>query len=132
MMRSKRQAVAILMLVFLLGLVSGILISAVAERTFASRNWSRSYHKDIDLEELSHRLELSAEQKEALAKILERSRQRFVELRAEFKPKVKAIKEQTRAEILQILNDEQKAEFQQLIQKSSKPSHIPPHAPHER
>lgn len=132
MMRSKRQAVAILMLVFLLGLVSGLLISAVAERTFASRSWSRSYHKDIDLEELSHRLELSAEQKEALAKILERSRQRFVELRAEFKPKVKAIKEQTRAEILQILNDEQKAEFQQLIEKGSKPRHITPHAPHER
>lgn len=122
MMQSKKLAILLLVVVFLLGALTGALLSSLVnhQRVSEAAKGANSYvyhPKENMVEVLSKELELTPPQKERLGNIIGRCREQYSKLHEEYKPKCDVIKNQTRAEIFQILDDAQKAKFQAFIDR---------------
>jgi|LSQX01.1.fsa_nt_gb hypothetical protein len=66
---------------------------------------------------LAQKLELDAEQKEALKAIFEESRDHYWELNREFKPRYEAIRNDSDDKIRAILRGSQKERFEEMLKK---------------
>lgn len=121
-MKSRTSASLILLLVFVLGGVSGAvgywLFHKQAIATAAAKPPGRRGPGDVT-EEMSRTLSLDAAQKEKLTAIITQSRESYRALSVQFRPQYDAIRNQTNQQIREILNEEQKARFEKMIQEMS-------------
>ena len=106
-----------LVLTFALGVVAGVVSDHLYEthlRPSGPRPGARSAPPDI-VEDLGRGLSLNADQKSRLKIIIDQSRERYRTLSIQFRPQYDAIRDETRQEIRQILTEDQKARFEQII-----------------
>ena len=119
-MKSKTNAALLLLGTFLLGAVSGA-VSFSLYRNYVSASTPKinsrpSGPHDI-VEELARGLDMDSAQKEKLGVIISQSRDRYRALSKQFRPQYDVIRDQTRQEIRQILHENQKPRFEELIQE---------------
>ncbi len=120
--KSKAWAIALLGGALLLGAVVGVAVDRMligSEATAAPdgrRGAERDRRRDY-LEWLSAELELDAAQREEVGAIVERHRELTSALWRETKPRFDELKEQLRADIRQTLNDDQRQEYEELLQR---------------
>ena len=118
-MKSRTGAALLLLGVFLLGSITGAvsysLYLANAEASSHKRPERTSPH-DI-VQDLAEGLKLDPEQKEKLKVIIDQSRERFRTISQQVRPQYDAIRQETREQMRQILREDQKAKFEEIIQK---------------
>lgn len=120
-MKSKTNAAFLLLGTFLLGGIAGAAsfslyqshVKATGPKSVAPRHPGSH---DI-VEELARGLEMDAAQKEKLRTIISQSRDKYRALSKQFRPQYDAIRAQTRQEMRQILHENQKARFEQIIEE---------------
>ena len=118
-MKSKTSATLMLILTFLLGIVAGSVgyyLLAAHMMIPGPRSANRSSPHDIAAE-LATGLHLKAEQTEKLKDIIHQSRERYRALSVQFRPQYEALRSETRQQIRQILTEEQKARFEQIVKE---------------
>lgn len=133
-MKSKTVAALILVVTFALGATAGSLgyylfekkAAAVGDRGGNPRNAPRHL-----ADEMAEGLNMDAAQKEQLHDIIGRSRERYRKLSDQFRPQYEAIRKETRQEIRQILREDQKARFEEIITRiDDRHRSGPPRGPH--
>jgi hypothetical protein len=99
--------------IFFLGIGSGVLIANFyTTRVTGSPDASnRPEHAQRDINRFYDYLGLDQPQREQMHKIGEETRQEFQDLRTETQPRFEAIQERSREKIRAILNDEQRAKY---------------------
>jgi hypothetical protein len=106
--RNKWQVRGFALLIFLLGLTSGIM-------TVNAYHWVRARRPPADrFEQLATRLQLNADQKTKVKQIFGDTRQQLQNLRKESEPQVNDIRQQTDQQLQQVLNPDQWKQFQQM------------------
>jgi Spy/CpxP family protein refolding chaperone len=110
------KAKALVFVVFLLGIASGVLIaniysSRVSSAPVPPQRAQRDINKFYDY------LGLNQEQREQMHKIGEETRQKFQDLRKETHPRFEAIQEESRVKIRAVLNDEQRKKYDDFRKK---------------
>jgi hypothetical protein len=108
--------------IFFVGIGTGILISNFyTTRVTGSPDSANSSERDQrrqsaqrDINEFYDYLELNQQQREEMRRIGEETRREFEELRKETQPRYEAIQEASRAKIHVVLNDEQRAKYDQF------------------
>ena len=102
--------------VFFMGIAAGILIAnfytaRVTGSPDASNPPAREQRAQRDVNKFYDYLGLDQKQREEMHKIGEETRREFQDLRHETQPRFEAIQEQSREKIRAILNDEQRAKY---------------------
>jgi DNA anti-recombination protein RmuC len=106
--RNKWQVRGFALLIFLLGLTSGIM-------TVNAYHWVRARRPPADrFEQLATRLQLNADQKTKVKQIFGDTRQQLQNLRKESEPQVNDIRQQTDQKLQQVLSPDQWKQFQQM------------------
>jgi Spy/CpxP family protein refolding chaperone len=105
-----------LVLIFVLGGVTGALISNIAAKKDMARlvDSGRAGFRALTVQRMSEQLALSPDQTKQLAEIMDRSSARVREARLPVFPQVKVALEKTEAEIRAILTPEQLAKFEPI------------------
>ena len=124
MITSKRLAMFLLLAVFALGVATGALVMPLVMPLVAKAISGKALKADpasaakkfSQVDSLAEELRLNAEQKEHLREIVDKSRERYCQLKKEFNPRCDEIRNQTRAAIMQILDGDQKHLFQKHIE----------------
>jgi hypothetical protein len=115
--RTNRKAVALLALVFSLGIGLGAVGHMAAERdVFAARQRNNTRSERKFLNRLSNDLQLSAEQQQQLNAVLADTKARYDAIRQSVNPQYQQIREQSNERIREVLNPEQRAAFDQFLQ----------------
>lgn len=126
-MESKRLAIFLLIAVFFLGMLTGALLLPLLNKQHAGNvptvNASISHEKVSRVEALSQELHLNAGQKEQLRAIVDKSRDRYHQLHEEYSPRCNEIRIETRAAIIQILQEDQKHLFEKHIERLDRARH---------
>lgn len=106
-----------LIVVFIAGVISGVLIdkNLLDKRRHDSRR--RSSTRFPTLEMMANELALSAEQQELIKEIFQNNEERFKQLRRDRDKNLADIRSQLLADIKSVLNEEQKARFEAMIDK---------------
>ena len=115
-MKSRTTATLLLILTFAMGVVAGAVAYYLFDRHVAASQRARATPHD-PVEELSKVLGLKAEQKESLRTIFHNSRDRYRALSQQFRPQYEAVRTETRQQIREILNEDQKALFEQHVKE---------------
>lgn len=97
---------------FLLVFLSGAVVGALAWRYYALHSVRADDHRRQYIEEMRSRLHLRDDQLTQLNGILDRTRQRFSELREKMKPEMDLIRQEHAAKVRVILDDTQRAEYE--------------------
>ena len=106
--RNKWQARGFALVIFCLGLTSGIM-------TVNAYHWVHARPSPADrFEQLATRLQLNADQKTKVQQIFGDTRQQLQSLRKESEPRVNDIRQQTDQRLQQVLTPAQWSQFQQL------------------
>ena len=106
--RNKWQARGFCVVIFLLGLTSGIM-------TVNAYHWARARRSPTGrFEQLATRLQLDADQKTKVQQIFGDTKQQLQDLRKESEPRVNDIRQQTDQRLQQVLTADQWKQFQQL------------------
>ena len=106
--RNKWQARGFALVIFLLGLTSGIM-------TVNAYHWVRARRSPTGrFEQLATRLQLNADQKTKVQQIFGDTRQQLQDLRKESEPRVNDIRQQADQRLQQVLNQDQWQKFQQM------------------
>jgi DNA anti-recombination protein RmuC len=106
--RNKWQARGFALIIFLLGLTSGIM-------TVNAYHWARARRSPTDrFEQLATRLQMNSDQKTKVQQIFGDTRQQLQNLRKESEPRVNDIRQQTDQRLQQVLTPDQWKKFQQL------------------
>ncbi len=116
-MRSKTSATLMLVLIFFLGVIAGAVSDHLYQTrisSVAARPQGRLGPHDI-VEDMAKDLKLNAGQKEKLQGIIQRSRERYRALSVQFRPQYDVIRNETNQQIREILSDDQKARFDQIV-----------------
>jgi Spy/CpxP family protein refolding chaperone len=108
--KSKWQVRIAALVIFLLGFAAGMLALNVY-RAWAHRALSG---RDDRFEQMSARLQLTADQKTKMQQVLGDTREQLRALRKESEPRVTEIRKQTDQRVQQILTPEQWQRFQQM------------------
>src|SRR5262245_50390344 len=108
--------------VFFIGILSGILIAnfyttRVTSSPDPASPPDRTQRAQRDINKFYDYLGLDQNQREQMHKIGEETRRQFQELRQETHPRFEAIQEQSRARIRAVLNDEQRAKYDEFRRK---------------
>ena len=105
-----------LLLIFVLGGVTGALISNIAAKNEMARlvDSGRAGFRALTVQRMSEQLSLTKEQTKQLAEIMDRSSARVREARLPVFPQVKSALEKTESEIRAILTPEQLAKFEPI------------------
>lgn len=101
----------------IVSLLIGLVIGAALGRWAHWRNsgrWDDQKRYSRMVERFSRELNLTPEQKEKVAAILEAKRQKMQTLRAEIRPKYEELRQSTKAEIRKLLIPEQREKFEKL------------------
>jgi DNA anti-recombination protein RmuC len=106
-----------LIVVFFAGVISGVLIdkNMLNKRTHDSRR--RSSTRFPTLEMMAEELALSTEQQEQIREIFHNNEERFKNLRGDMDKRLSDIRSQLLMEIQSVLNENQKAKFESMIDK---------------
>jgi Spy/CpxP family protein refolding chaperone len=117
-MMGTRRAVFYLVLVFLLGAVVG----GLATHWATGRGWAAGhsdYRRDPRgaLEWLERDLRLTPEQRTQVEAILDETGQGYRAIRQRTRPEYEAVRQQGREKIRAVLNAEQRARFEELVQE---------------
>jgi hypothetical protein len=118
----RRNAVLLLISVFLAGLVVGVGGLTVAERSGLHLVESDSRHQGGYLNFLSHRLSLTPSQRDSVKGILERHRPTMDSLRAAVAPPFETLRQQIRSEIRLQLTPVQQQKFADLGRRNDSTS----------
>ena len=106
--RTKWQARGFAVVIFLLGLTSGIM-------TVNAYHWVRAQRSPQNrFDQFASRLQLNPDQKTRVQQIFGDTRQQLQNLRKESEPRVNDIRQQTDQRLQQVLNQDQWQKFQQL------------------
>jgi len=105
--RNKWQARGFAMVIFCLGLTSGIL-------ALNAYHWVRNRRPADRFEQMATRLQLNADQKTKVQEIFGDTRQQLQNLRKESEPRVKDIRQQADQHLQQVLTPDQWQKFQQM------------------
>lgn len=122
-MTSKTSAALLLVGVFLLGGVTGA-VSYSLYRTHAEASTPKNPPPPLGprdfTEKLAKDLNLGPEQKEKLKVIIGETRDRFRSMREQFRPQYDAIRLGSNQKIREILREDQKARFEEIIREMEK------------
>ena len=113
MSTSSRKAYLIITCTFLLGLFVGLIVSPFVAR----RGQGAPPNSHGMLEELSRGLNLNADPRQQVEKILTDTRQQFQDLRRQYNPQITQIRASSRERISAVLTPAQKAQFDQWNQR---------------
>jgi hypothetical protein len=117
-MKSRTGAGILLLGVFVLGAVTGAAsYSLYKSHVEAASSKSRVKGSQKIVDELAEGLKLDAQQKEKLQVIISQSRERYDALSVQFRPQYQVIRNETNQEIRQILREDQKAQFEEIIKE---------------
>ena len=105
------------MLCFIFGAVSGTVYE-----TMASKEVKRN--RRVRTSDVVKQIDLNAVQREKLDVVLNTCRKRMIELNRSIRPEFSKIRQETRAEIRDILTSEQRAEFDELIAAKDRASRL--------
>jgi Spy/CpxP family protein refolding chaperone len=114
------KAKLLLFAVFFIGIVTGVLIAnfyttrVMTESPDALNPPDRTQRAQRDINKFYDYLELNQAQREQMHKIGEETRHEFQELRKETQPRFAAIQEKSRVKIRAVLNDEQRAKYDEF------------------
>lgn len=107
-----------LALVFLLGaLLVGGTLGFTSARLFGSGRYAPAERRQEGREALADRLELTEAQRAQLDSILDRRHRDITTVMAPVRPRLDSIRVRTRGEIMKMLTDEQRAEFQRILEE---------------
>lgn len=115
--RSKTLAASLLAATFLLGIAVGVVGMAAWDDDDGDRR-SRSRERVGYAERLAEQLDLTADQRDSVAAILERRQAAMHQLWQEVHPQFDSLRLQIRRDITALLDDEQRAAYQSLIARS--------------
>jgi Spy/CpxP family protein refolding chaperone len=118
----RRNAVVLLIAVFVAGLVVGVGGVAIAERSGIHVLPREQHRPGGYLEFLSHRLDLTPAQRDSVRSILERHRPTMDSMRAAVAPPFETLRKQIRSEIRAQLTPEQQQTFSDLGRKNDSTS----------
>jgi Spy/CpxP family protein refolding chaperone len=105
---------ALLFAIFFIGIATGVLLANFYTTRVSSRDGSPPARAQGDINKFYDYLGLNDEQREQMHKIGEETRQEFQNLRTETQPRFQLIQEQSRAKIRAVLNDEQRAKYDEF------------------
>ncbi len=117
-MKSKTSAAMVLLLVFVMGGIAGAVTFYLFRAHVAAdtpRVGPPPGSHDI-VEQMAKDLKLDADQKERLRAIITQGREKLKALSQQYDPQEKAIRNETRQSIRQILHDDQRAQFEKIVQ----------------
>lgn len=122
--KSKAWALALLVGVLILGAVAGVgvdrlLIGQPGAAVASSRARGERDRRQGHLDWLAAELELTDEQRTQVEAIVERNRQEMAALWHEMQPRFEELKSQARAETRALLNEEQLAAYERLLQREA-------------
>jgi hypothetical protein len=107
--------------IFFVGIATGLLISNFytthvtgSPATSSSDRAQREQRAQRDINKFYDYLELDQKQREEMRKIGDETRHEFQELRKETNPRFEAIQEESRAKIRAVLNDAQRAKYDEF------------------
>lgn len=109
------QLIGLLVLCFLVGAVIGTVYES-----FASGS---SRQKHVRLSDMAAKLDLSADQKNKLDKVLAEGRKCMVDLSKTYRPEFEKVKKTTRTEIKALLTDAQRKEFDRMLSEQQDRRH---------
>jgi len=109
-MTSKTGAALLLILTFVLGMVAGGIVHCLYQKQIAQKRTISQARRPSIEDDITQTVGLDSGQQELLRTILSNRMERFRALDA-------ALRQETRQQIRQILRDDQKPKFEQLIQK---------------
>lgn len=113
-----RKAIALLLLVFLLGIAFGAVGHIALDRhAFASRNRNRVTGQPHLVNRLTRELNLTADQQEKLTTILKDMQQKFAAVRQQMTPQFEQIRNQGHDQIRQMLTPEQRPKFEEFLRR---------------
>lgn len=115
-------------LYFVIILVLGVAVGAVGMFLYAwyGGHWRRPMTRHDFVKYLTEELKLDSNQTQQVTQILEASSQKFDDLRAQARPQFDALRQQTDAQIRQVLRPDQAQKFDQVIQKWRQTTRPPP------
>ncbi|MFI5176753.1 MAG: hypothetical protein ACHQKY_17975 [Terriglobia bacterium] len=115
------KIVGLLVLIFLLGAITGSLGYRLLEEKGALASSTRpapgTSRRGEVVEKFTRELNLTAEQTQRLNSIFAENEQRFSELHKSFKPQADAIRQEGRTKIRAMLTDEQKVKFEDILKQ---------------
>src|SRR5215831_12281928 len=109
--------------IFFIGIVTGVLISnfyttrVLTGSPDPANPPDRTLRAQRDINKFYDYLGLNPAQREQMHKIGEETRHEFQELRKETQPRFEAIQEQSRIKVRAVLNDEQRAKYDEFRRK---------------
>ena len=117
-MMDTRRAFFYLTLVFLLGaLVGGLATLWATRRGWAAERGDHRRDPRGALEWLDHELKLKPEQRSKVEAILDETGQAYRAIRQRTRPEYEAVRQQGREKIRAVLNEEQRARFEELVRE---------------
>lgn len=114
-MMASRRAIFYLVAIFVLGVVLGALGAHLFERHWGRLPWGQRRARVV--ERFTRELRLSPEQRDQLVRILDETGQRYQKLNEQVRPQYDEIRQSARQRIRAILNDEQRARFEEIVRK---------------
>jgi Spy/CpxP family protein refolding chaperone len=115
--RSGRTAVAIVILVFILGIVIGALGVHVCDKRKAAAQALTKPSRDDVIHQMTRELDLNSDQQQQLASIIDDTRARWRALYAPLDAQHESIRQQSRDKIRAILTPEQRTKFESFMQR---------------
>ena len=118
--RGSRKAVALVLVVFVLGIALGALGAYVASRRVWSAGGEGRTHREKRahmVERLTRELRLSPEQQKQLDAILTDMQAKYRALHEQISPQTEQVRQQGRAQIRAILTPEQKPKFEEFLRE---------------
>jgi hypothetical protein len=115
---ANRKAIALLLVVFLLGIAIGALGHiALDRRAFAARNRNRAAGQPHLVSRMTRDLNLTSDQQKKLSGILMDMQQKFAAVRQQMNPQFEQIRNQGHDEIRQILTPAQRPKFEDFLRQ---------------
>ncbi|HUI40661.1 MAG TPA: periplasmic heavy metal sensor [Terriglobia bacterium] len=116
-------------LYFLLTFVLGVVLGGVGMFLYAwyGGHWHRQFTHEDFVRYLTKELKLDSRQAAQVGQIIQDSSKKYQALRAQARPQFEALRQQTDAQIRQLLTPEQSRQFDEMIRKRRQnPPHPPP------
>jgi hypothetical protein len=106
-----------ILLIFLLGAVSGGLVMHLAYRSHMETflKGDRKAREEILLNRLSRKLDLDESQREKVRAIVEKTHAEMNKIRKQYRPQMEAVLEKSRAEVRLILRPDQLEKFEKFV-----------------
>ena len=116
-MMGTRRAILYLIAIFVLGVVVGLLGERLIERRWGREHESWKERRAKVVDRFSRELNLTPEQRDQLARILDETGQRYQTLHEQVRNQYNEIRQSGRQRIREILTPEQRTRFEEIAKK---------------